>query len=241
MPQSSARCTAPWQVTDDDLAALAAGEANAMVSDHVEQCSACREKVRGYNELGRLLRERLQRRHCPEPLEIGEYVDGILPPQRAVSIAQHMADCRFCREESQSFRAFLAQEDELPARHGLVDTVRRFLARPVTRPDFASAGLRGSDGGESRMFAVEGLVDVAISVQGPTPTSRGGVITGLIVPGDTDLSNAPVELYDGDRLVARETVDSMGSFMFRNLATGSYRAEISTPSGPIVVESLDVE
>ena len=239
MPGTRRGCVDPRAISPDGLMAWARGEAPPGVGEHIERCPACREQATKYAGIDHSLRTGLLRRTCPSSLTIGEYALGALPPSEMLSVAEHLVECPHCRAESRSFSTFLSEPDEPMPESGILGAVRRLLARPLAAPEPALVGMRGTEDEGTVTYAANGL-RLTVSVQPAGPGKPGGVLVGLVQQDSESFTDASARLYAADRLLQREAVDDLGNFLFRDVAPGSYRIEVSVPDAIVEIDAVHV-
>ena len=239
MTNRLAGCVNPREISPDDLIAHAHGDAPPAAIRHIERCPTCQEQAAQYARAHATLSAELFRHSCPSTLTIGEYVLGVLPPDAAREVAEHLVDCPHCAAERRETAAFLKEEDEPEGAHGFVDTVRRLLARPLAPTAPALAGLRGAAGDGSEVFTADGL-RVTISVQRATRGVRGSILVGLVEPWTAASAGGQAQLYADDRVVQSTEVDDLGNFVFDAVPPGNYRVEVRLAEVVVTIDPLSV-
>jgi anti-sigma factor RsiW len=239
MTNRLAGCVNPREISPDDLIAHAQGDAPPAAIRHIERCPTCQEQAAQYARAHAALSAELFRHSCPSTLTIGEYVLGVLPPDAARTVAEHLIDCPHCAAERRETAAFLKEDDEPEGAHGFVDTVRRLLARPLAPTAPALAGLRGAEDCESGVYLAEGL-RVTISVQRTRAGARGGVLVGLVEPWTMASDGGRAHLYANDRIVQTQEVDDLGNFVFDAVPAGSYRIEVKLSDVVVTIDAVTV-
>jgi len=110
-------------------------EDRAMVAQHLGTCEECSNELKVLDHMTRSLRNRKDA-FCPEPWELQEYADRGRDPEG--KLAGHLAKCRLCSEELQSFR--------LGAEDGRAPFTLRVAFRenfPEKHPEAADEGPKG--------------------------------------------------------------------------------------------------
>ena len=244
-------CASPPELNDQELLAHIEGEADLDVEAHLEQCAHCREKARRLARLHRRLTAQLYRITCPTPEELGEYHLGVLPLDRAVAVARHLAECPHCTREVAQLKEYLAQVAPT-VEPGPMDRVREqvrvlvarlvsgrpagtLLKRPALAP--AYSGVRGED--KEPYVYQAGDVQIAIEVQDDAKRPGRKVIFGLVTGMET--GEAQVHLDDAGRRVTVVPVDELGNFVLLNLAPGTYDLTLSGPGVEIHIHEVHVE
>jgi hypothetical protein len=261
-------CIEPGAVTPEELVAHADGQRPGHVLAHLRRCSFCRAEARSYGAWQAALRRGLYRFDCPSAHALGEYQLGVLPADEGRQIAAHAADCVVCAAELRTLRSFLATEPEgrVPSGRGLVEGVRRLVARLIPAPlSPAQAGLRGG-GAPSQTYQANGI-GVALS---PAPGTRPGPGAGDRVPGAgyplaggagrggagrgrgglvglvwlEDPAAAPVggvaHLVASDGLSHDAAIDDLGNFAFEDVTAGPGQLELRLDDAVVVVEDVRV-
>jgi anti-sigma factor RsiW len=228
-------CVSPPELGESELLAYLDGEADRRVTEHLEGCPHCRERAERLARLQDHLTGQLYRSSCPPPIEVGEYHLGILPPDRASAVAQHLAECPHCRRERvqlADFMGALAPDLEFsPA-----ERINVLIARLIRGPAGAGislapawipvpAGLRGEEGGPFLYQA--GDVQIAIEIQDDADRPEHKALLGLVT--GIDAGGSQVSLWQADKLVRRVGVDEVGNFYVAGLAGGSYELFLNSP------------
>jgi hypothetical protein len=97
----------------------------------------------------------------------------------------------------------------------------------------ALGGVRGTAEVEAREYQAE---DVSISIG---PGAERGSLLGLVTGSET--ASGTVRLLSGERVVATESLDTLGNFEFGGLEPGSYVLELEFPSRVVVLEQVVVD
>src|SRR4051794_29804745 len=182
-------CVNPGEISRDELMALAEGDESQVTKNHVQRCAACRREVEHYSRAGESLSRSLFRRSCPPSEILGEYALGVLERAQMMTVARHLVDCGWCKDETEQFGSFLAAADDAqPA--GITAGIKRPLARPVMRP--RGLVLRGDEEAAGPRSFVAGDVTVIIDQQDPSRGERGKVIAGLIQGSGAAVSDGSV-------------------------------------------------
>lgn len=239
-------CASPPELEDEQILKYLDGEADPRVAAHVAQCAHCRERVKRLARLQEQLTAQLYRTQCPTSQELGEYHLGTLPGERAVLIAQHVAECPHCAEELAQLKEYLgAVASDLEV--GPVERARVWVAelirggtgmagqgRLTSAP--AYAGVRGE--GEGPRIYQAGEVQVAIDVQEdmeqPGLHALLGLVTGIQGEGWA------VHLWRENQDVAQTAVDDLGNFVIRGLAAGQYELILSGLNAEIHIHNMNV-
>jgi hypothetical protein len=125
------QCSNPGAVSDEELlASLDNGTMSPQVQKHLAHCQRCTALIRQYGQMERQLFQTLYRWNCPPGLTLGEYEQGLLSPEQARSIADHIQSCERCTEEMAMLTTFMATEPQpqfVPARQPLIYNVQQQL------------------------------------------------------------------------------------------------------------------
>lgn len=233
-------CIAPGTIATEDLVAYADGEADPTVEAHVRRCAACAAVAGGYARVESRLVGMLYRFDCPDAMVLGDYELGRLAPAARTAAAAHVAGCAPCGAELAQLRDFLRIDLPTPAAGGLGRVRRAVAALLAPAGGRAAAGLRGAED-DIRTYTVDGLA-ITIEVEWAEWRHRG-TITGLVSPTDEryPLAEWAVGLYDaGELLVTSTTVDSVGTFSFEAVATGTYRVGLAQDDRVVSIEGIHV-
>ena len=242
-------CISPPGPADTDLLAYLDGELDDQVAAHLEQCPHCRVRAQDLAHLQDQLTARLYRFDCPSPAELGEYHFGVLPPDQAATVAEHLAACPHCTGEVAQLESYLADlrpDLELGPLEQARARVRILVARVVDagtsvtvlgQPAPAFAGLRG-DESEPFIYEADGVQVVIEIHQDPEQADRSSIL-GLII-GTEDPEDLEAHLWQAAQRVKRAQVDELGNFAIPGLSPGSYELILSGPGMEIHVQSLEI-
>lgn len=160
-------CISDAPLTDEDLMACLAGEADEEVTEHLNKCPACAERAREYATMQSVLKRALYRLHCPDSRQIGEYYLDLLPAEQRETIQAHLAQCPHCAEELAGLAKFLDDsplpvEEASSPRPGLqilweVFDARRvvgrfFAGRMPSAPRLASIPVKGREREKDELY-----------------------------------------------------------------------------------------
>jgi hypothetical protein len=187
--------------------------------------------------LHRLLRSALYRFDCPSPLAIGEYELKISPAAHQVQVAQHVLSCDACTTELGLLRTYLTTEQTLAA-PGVVERLKRVVARLITPPPSSSLSLAGVRGGGNQVRIVE-AGDLLLTI-GPGGYASPGLtsILGLFV--GSALLEGRVELIAPDGVRHETPLDELGGFEFSGLREGTYDLQIELQDRLVVLDGFEV-
>lgn len=227
----------PPEIDDARILAYLDGEADPETSVRIEQSETYRRRAGELDRLQRILKARLFRNDCPDPLVLGEYQLGLLGREQARAIAAHLLECPHCAGELSGLRAFL-REEPIEEEPGLAEQVRRLVARLVSGPGMVQPafGLRG-DQEETFVYEAEG-VQVALEVQpeqdDPERKTLVGLVTGLPREG------LQVQVLKNGEEIARVSVDELHNFVLSGLPPGEYEIVLTIPELEVRIPSFRI-
>jgi hypothetical protein len=236
-------CISPIELPDYELLAYLEGEASQEVSDHLESCSYCRQRLDALAGEEALLISRLFRSQCPTPLALGEYQLENIPQEERVVIARHIRVCPHCRAEIRQLETYLRDlslVSDAPEAQPL-DHFRVLVARLVGGGEPGTiapawAGVRGPDAGP-RMYQAEDF-QIAIETQDDPQDQAGRALLGLILgPATTEMQ---AQLWQGEEHISSAAVEAGGNFVFSGVKLGRYELRVSGPNVMISIQDLDV-
>jgi hypothetical protein len=233
----SCQCNEP--IEDARLLAYLDGEQDAALQAQLADCPDCQARLAQLQREERSLIGGLRWAACPPTLELGDYVLGLLAPERRQAIAAHVVDCRACTPVVAELRAFLAAEPVAAAAPApdVVERVRVLVAELFSPgPALGLAGLRGAAGDTLTFKADEVQISLDIAADPGRPGKRS--LLGLVV--GTDQPGLEVELWRGDMLAAVAAVDDAGNFSLDGLPPGRYSLALTSADLEVHLEALDV-
>ena len=252
-------CILPPALEDDVLLAylggylvsdgqkMSDGDDASQVAAHLRQCPYCRERARRLARVQHDMTAQLYRVTCPDPTELGEYHLGVLSAKRAEAVAEHLAECPYCRREIAQLKNYLAELEPSPGLDLLdqvVEQVRVLVARlvsggpsgqPALAPAFA--GVRGEEQ-EPLLYQAED-VQVMLEIQEDADRPDHRTLLGLVVGLPTPQEFA-AHLWASEQLLATTPVDELGNFVLSNLIRGRYELMLSGPRTGIHIQDLDI-
>lgn len=238
------QCSAPPQLTEDQLSATLDGEAEAPIADHLARCPWCASRLEQVRHAEQRLVATLYRWNCPSPAQLGEHHLGLLSPAESDAIIAHLDECPQCAAELRDLRDFLADAPESPApapaerpRRSPIRRIQELVAQIVPSPlglavrsGLASTPLLASAGGNMLMITVE-----------PSDNPNLALIGHLAAQEAERWYGALVELHQIDDLVAAAFLDDSGGFRCEPIPPGPIRLRISAADGvAIVVPEISV-
>jgi hypothetical protein len=243
--EETALCSCPPAL--DDLALIAAvdGEADEVTLDHLRNCPHCTERANDFDELQRLLRQRLFRILCPSGEELAAYQQGWLEMQRREQIRDHVRDCPFCSGELRLL-VDAGQAAQAPQPPSPLGGLRRIIAvalAPLRTPLApAYGGLRAGGFSGQHAYRAENL-ELTLDIQ--RGSSRPGrlALVGMLLNEEGlagGMSRATASLLSEDLVVSSAPLDDLGSFVLEDLAPGNYSLSLRLPDLEVVVEALSL-
>lgn len=236
-------CISPPEPEDRLLLAYLDGEADPKTELHLQQCRYCRERAKALAREQNILTSRLYRISCPSAAELGEFHLRLLPAPQILVVAQHVRECPHCTREINQLEEFLS-DLATASEINLLERAKVLIARlvsgpasstPVGEPSFA---LRGEYKGPST-YEVDGIV-IVLDIQ---PGNEGKVnLQGQVAADDQDRwTGSTVILTQSDSSQAKDTLDDLGAFYFKQVSSGSVQITISSPHGVEVrIPNIDV-
>lgn len=243
-------CVRSTVVSDSELLAYGAGEADAGLTAHIANCAACQQRAAALVALERRLTTSLYRLACPSSLALGEYQLGLLGAADARAVAFHMQHCPHCAAEVIELTTYLAQVAPTIERETiapLAERVRVLVAQLVAPfanlgalggPTAATAGLRG-DVGAQLVYTVDG-VQVIIDVQSDLQHPEQRTILGLVL-GLPTAQTVTAHLWRTDQAVATTVIDDLGNFVMDALTPGIYDLILSSDKTEVHIQNLLLE
>lgn len=242
-------CIGPLAPEDFELLAYADGDASPEMAAHVSSCGECQGRVKTLQREELVWQTALHRAGCPSGMELGEHVMGMLPPDRAAGVAEHLEYCRACAREVTELSAFLARVGDSRLAEDVAQAggaLRRITARltgaggdsgdgPFRFQPMALRDLGGAYIGDSPPLtfdAEEFLVTLEVF---PEPGAVTRQVIGLVA-GPDDFAGAQVELTgrEWDPRVAH--IDELGSFILTGIAPGLHHLLVTLPTSGAQVQ-----
>lgn len=241
------------ELTDSDLLAYLENDAPPHIIDAIEHSDVYRARVKQLAIEQSLLLNTMYRKPCPEPLELGEYLTGMLTDERHDQIALHLDECPHCIREMAVYHDFLVAAEEQPAIFPniriivayLVDTLSgAFTSNPL---QLGNAGMaaRGEGSDDSTLvYTAENGIQVVLNTY-PAEQNRKRV-KGLLI--GTPESRFEIHLWGQDRHIGSyrlepgaEADPAAGqNFSFDALAPGTYELFIKGNDVLIHIQSFVV-
>jgi hypothetical protein len=241
-------CTAPPALTDAQLLALLAGEADPAVKRHLEQCPFCRAQAQTLADLQQRLAVQLYRVDCPAPLDLGEFHLGQLPAERVDAINRHLSHCDHCRGELTQLSRMM-QRWPVPDEQALQPDQRSGLRVLVAKllDDLATLW---QPGGPAPAFGLRGQLPemtvytaaemtVALTIQ-DDPEQRGHKELLGLLSGANEPDQMLADLWQEHQLLSTAPVDEFGNFALSALVPGTYGLTLNGPDLAIEIHDLSV-
>ncbi len=104
-------CSNPGAIRDEELFAYIEGESvRPVVLQHLANCQYCSSQATEYRRMELELTNKLYRWDCPPNQVLGDYQFGLLNPQQAVEVGNHLRMCTLCKAEVAILTEFLAND-----------------------------------------------------------------------------------------------------------------------------------
>jgi hypothetical protein len=229
----------------DDLALIAAidGEADENTLDHLRRCPHCAHRAQDFDELQRLLRQRLFRILCPSSDDLAAYQQGWLDTRRREAIHTHVRDCPLCSGELRLLEEAAQATPAATPFNGLRRIIAVALA-PVWASPLAPAYGTLRTGGQSEHYAYRAEnLELTLDIQ--RITSRPGqlALVGMLLNEEGlagGMSQATASLLSENLVVNSAPLDDLGSFVIEDIAPGDYSLSLRLPDLEVVVEALSL-
>ncbi len=230
-------------LSEEEMVAFLFGEADAQAEAHLRQCSQCQTVVNDLYALHARLDRAFYRLHCPEPAELVDYLEGVLPPGAAENVRRHVQHCVTCQREVQALQPFVVAPAQRLAKGwlaALATGVRRvFRAYPLPSLSFQPA--RGSKQAMRHYHTQE--IDILFSVL-PASSGQTLVVAGqLVPPGDQVMAGFKGEIIwqAGAGEVKRFPIDENGGFLATDVLPGPQHLRIDLEPDRSVVVDLNLD
>lgn len=250
-------CVRSTKLSDGELLAYLAGDADAAVTTHLAACDECQQRAAALATLEQRLTATLYRLECPSSLALGEYQLGLLSAAATRTIATHLQHCPHCTNEITMLTSYLTQVaptlEREPAPR-LVERTRVLVARLVEELStlgigsglaVAPAGLRGA-AGDQLVYEADGvqvIIDVEADGQHPAQRVLLGLLLGITPPQTITAYLWRMEQSTTEssaKPVATTTVDELGNFVIDNLAPGAYDLILSSEKTEVHIAALSI-
>lgn len=226
-------CISSPALADIEIARYVDGEADEIVVAHINKCMYCSDRARQWKLLHGRWKEQLYRITCPSPMELGDHHLRMLPPSRALVVAQHLRECPLCQKEVADLQEFLAEPAAPP---GFVEAAKVLVAQLVgTTP--ALGALRGESKGPLT-FEADGVV-IMLDVQ-PAAAGQASILGQVAADEQDQWTGASVELRQTDSSQMTSIFDDLGTFHFDRVQPGAAQMTISSLHG-ITVHIMNID
>lgn len=211
-------CTAPEEIEAWELEAYLHGHAPIRVAQHLARCPACSARADELRDAHQRLQRALARVDCPAPETLLLHRWRQLPPDRAHTMAAHLASCAACRTE---YAAFVGPEPG-PVQQLLAEVRQGWALLTATlQPALTPApALRGAESPPAIYHVSETDWEIILT---QTTGLRGYVLSGQLLGAEPeDLIGAQAGILADNRLLLETSVDPTGWFTLQPLPAGRY-------------------
>ncbi len=244
-------------LSDSDLLAYLAGDADIAITAHLAECQECQQRAAQLAAAEQRLTAAFFRFDCPPPLVLGEYQLGLLSAADRRTIEAHLQLCPHCASEVADLLTYLTviaptiePVSDLEATPPFLERVRVVVARLAAELSnvgtlggltSAAAGVRGTVGDqlvytiEELGDAVQVIIDVQADAQNPTQRVMLGLLLGLPVP-----EVLTAHLWHANQPATTTPVDRLGNFVIAGLAPGTYDLILSGDKTEIHLQNLSI-
>jgi len=238
-------CIAPHNITEEQLLAYSDGEADETTLEHIGRCPYCAEQARAITATQSILRVLFQRIECPEAHTLGEFHMGLLSADERPVIKDHLNSCPDCAKEVSDLEHFLQDVRTEFMAPPLQTQLKRLVARLAPSPpgpadQQPAFAFRGAATAPLDIYQAEDIkMVVGLEADGLRAGRKMllGFTTRKGKPIES-LAGAHVQLSRGGQAVALEQVDTLGNFIFSDLASGEYELMLFTDQEQVVVEMI---
>ncbi|MEO6061221.1 MAG: hypothetical protein ABIQ99_04700 [Thermoflexales bacterium] len=243
MTQQTDWCTFPQALSEDDLAAALAGDAEKSITAHLAACPSCSSRFeilrRELSILDGGLRAGMFRLGCPDPEALADFAASGLKTDAQIGIDYHLSTCLRCSTEVSWLRealaapATLAQPVRRPTQAG--EPFERHLVRQLQRiagtlrPVQHQLALRGDT--PTRAFSANfpgGQAFMELTQRG-----AGHRLTGQLIfdADDAAWQGAFVQIFASGGLAATALTDDMLEFAGDLPGDGSITLNVTALDG----------
>lgn len=229
-------CSVPPALTEDELTAYLAGQAESHVKAHLESCTFCRAQLDDMR-FGNLLNSVLHRFDCPDSQQLTDYVMQQLPSDERETMQKHLVFCLSCRDEIKVLQDFLETEIEEndialpetstihPKRWHPEDHLARVSKVPI------ASELRGRHQGPI-LASVSDTLNIFLEFK---ESVQATTLKGQIVTDDITIwQSAMVTIFHDLKLITTTTVDEWGAFQYDLAAILPVQIRITAASGATI-------
>ena len=234
--------------TSDAAEGIATDESTQFVDAYLSEHPEFAPEIQQLHQTHEALLSALDHANAPTTLELGEYLMGMLPADRAAeveaAIAQHptlaratadleaywaaldAASARAADPQPSLFTQAVAQVDILIAR--AVDGLRDALAGGPTP---ALAGLRGDAAEQEQLTFEAGDAHIIIETTADNEYPEKRMVLGLVIGLDASETFA-AHLYCGGTMLQKVAVDDLGNFVIPNISPDIHELILSSEQSP---------
>jgi hypothetical protein len=251
--------TAP---NDEELVSCALDEEplTAKAKEHLEHCAICQQRLASYERVNRLLLARLYRSRCPSASQLNHYCAGMLPPDDAITVEQHLQDCPLCTQEVGEIRRILDAFDPsfVAATTQPLNTVsfRTVASLAPWQPPLATYSESDSQppGLWPRRYRASDLhISLHLSYTGRGKFILLGILSSVNNSGSSVLEGCSVDLYHTSGMQGMEledagnaspfmtgTIDAIDTIVFTALPAGTYAMVVHMPGSDIIIPEVTI-
>jgi hypothetical protein len=232
-------CVSPPELTVVQLSLFLDGEADALITDHVQRCPTCRTNALRLARLQHPVQRALYRGSCPSAEQLCNYQAGLLSKVQAKATAAHLMKCPHCSRE-----LLIDYGEEPPASPaiGIFDQLRLWIAQLLPpSPDPLTPAYQLRDRGQDQphlYYYVAGEVQISISIEDEPNSWSTKQLTGLIA--GIENHDLQVHLWQGEQLCALTVVDDAGTWTIPHQAPGAYEVMLHSSQVKIRVPDLQI-
>ena len=250
-------CINPAQVDDADYLAAIEDDVRPAFASHLEKCRYCQRELETYRAQDQLMHRQFafisgpERALCGETQRLGEFILKMLTPVESKKLDEHIKHCQYCAAEVVDLEKWLPEPQPLARSNedGPLYQLRRVIAHLLNpgevtnKPNFVMAGVRGSDEGLPQTYQAE-EVSITVTIQALSPHSKSSMVLGLVQCDNQPMeatAGAKVCIRDAETILATETVDELGNFIFAEVtAPDHFDLEITLEDKIVLVPNLSL-
>ena len=192
------------------------------LTEHLEQCADCQQKVAQLKTMEQLLYSASphSRNLCPSREELADFVDGVRTNKKLIG---HIASCPECRNEVQDYEE-LTKGREIEQ---IWTTLKNGVAEIVALGSFQMAPPTTAKLRSRRQELTRKIIkkwrdtEVTISLS-PLAKKNGVDLTIELRPGPDEEARIRMELLQQDRMVEARTFPMSGKLVLDGLSDGKY-------------------
>jgi hypothetical protein len=243
-------CINPGKIESWQLDAYLDGLGDLPVAEHLERCPACRQEMISMKQAEAQISAALFRLRCPDSDQLLNYRWGLLPEDRMLITAAHLAECPHCIYEAEQLKAVPEMKTE-PASSlsGFIrEGVAFLVTRTLTQQGLASAVVRSVDTEQSlsaqgqiskaNIFVVDEL-DWNIALhQWSRPDETCFLQGQLLGASEEEIVAFKVSLIQEGEVLDTILLDQTGAFEFLSTPPGNYTLCFHTTEVNICVPNI---